>query len=127
MKIRIKGHSIRFRLSKTEVHSLCKKGAVWSETAFGQGKPVFRYGLVVSSSAEQMHATFGQSSICIYIPQSSVVNWESNEQVGFEHLQKNDPAMGLHLLVEKDFQCTIERVGEEEGDLYENPQAKLKK
>ena len=43
MKIRLKGDTIRYRLTKTEVESLCTKGYVEEITHFGE--QVFKYAL----------------------------------------------------------------------------------
>lgn len=124
MKIRIKGNSIRFRLSKTEVQELCSNGSVWSNTHFGEEASNLRYGLQVSQTIQEMNASFQKNTICIEIPQALIKDWENNDLVGFENVQKTETNDGLSLLIEKDFQCTIERPNENEEDLYNNPNVK---
>ncbi|WP_431196056.1 DUF7009 family protein, partial [Maribacter litoralis] len=47
MKIRIKGDSVRFRLTQTEVKSLSENGKIYDSTNFGSIK--FNYGVVLNS------------------------------------------------------------------------------
>ncbi|WP_297764906.1 hypothetical protein [uncultured Muriicola sp.] len=116
MKIRIKGDSIRFRLTKTEVETLCKKGYIEEITHIGD--QVFKYA-VQSKKMESLEANYKDHTILINISDQKIKGWDSNETVGFETTVALDNN-SLHLLLEKDFVCLDERI-EDQSDNYPNP------
>lgn len=119
MKIRIKGNTIRFRLTKTEVDTLCKEGYIEEITDFGDR--TFSYA-VQRSAIPTMAATFSENKLTLAISEDKVTNWETNQQVGFEHAMPVGDNKTLELLLEKDFACLDERL-EDQSDNYPNPKA----
>ena len=113
MKIRIKGNSVRFRLTQTEVKQLCEKGSVTEQTLFGDA--TFGYAVVMGSEKETMHATFTSNTITLFLPEALGKHWFHNEKVGFEQYQNE-----LYLLLEKDFTC-LDNTLEDQSDNYPNP------
>jgi hypothetical protein len=47
--------------------------------------------------------------------------WAASEQVSIEGEQTLDDGEKLSILVEKDFACLAPRPGEDESDMYANP------
>ncbi len=119
MKIRIKGNTIRFRLTKTEVDTLCKEGYIEEITDFGDH--TFCYA-VQRKAIPTMEATFSENKLTLAISEDKVANWETNQQVGFEHAMPVGDNKTLELLLEKDFACLDERL-EDQSDNYPNPKA----
>ena len=119
MKIRIKGNTIRFRLTKTEVDTLCKEGYIEEITDFGDH--TFCYA-VQRKAIPTMEATFSENKLTLAISEDKVTNWETNQQVGFEHAITVGDNKTLELLLEKDFACLDERL-EDQSDNYPNPKA----
>lgn len=119
MKIRIKGNTIRFRLTKTEVDTLCKEGYIEEITDFGDH--TFCYA-VQRKAIPTMEATFSENKLTLAISEDKVTNWETNQQVGFEHAMPVGDNKTLELLLEKDFACLDERL-EDQSDNYPNPKA----
>ena len=117
MKIRIKGDSIRFRLTRTEVEALCKNG-YFEEVTHLKGA-FFSYAVRTAESAG-MTARFKDNGITLYIDNGLVDGWESNDRVGFEHVEETSGTSQLHLLLEKDFVCLDRRL-EDQSDNYPNP------
>ncbi len=117
MKIRIKGDSIRFRLTKSEVEILCKKGYIEEITHFGD--QVFKYA-VQSKKMESLEASYKDHTILISISDQIILGWDVNETVGFDNSISVDASKTLHLLIEKDFVCLDERI-EDQSDNYPNP------
>lgn len=116
MKLRIKGDTIRLRLSQEEVNTLVEKGEIWENCRFLNG--VLKYG-IIARVCDRMEAQFSGSTISIYMPDDWIQGWDKNQTVGFETDLK-----GMHyILVEKDFQCLMPREGEDESDLFPNPNA----
>ncbi|MCW3090827.1 MAG: hypothetical protein JWP81_1896 [Ferruginibacter sp.] len=118
MKIRIKGNSLRIRLSKSEVNQLAGEGYLQEQTAFG-GKTLV-YAVQVKDTIGELSADFVENKITLYVPRAFIIGWPVNTIVGFEAdmpLNEND---SLHLKLEKDFAC-IDATTEDQSDNYENP------
>jgi hypothetical protein len=120
MKIRIKGNSIRYRLTRTEVEIFSQEGYYSEETVFNNN--VFKYALKAISGINNLTADFDNQTITMYLPVSDCKSWANNNQVGFQHNMILENAQTLSLLLEKDFTCLEERA-EDETDNYPNPQA----
>lgn len=118
MKIRIKGNSIRFRLTRSEVATFCKKGCIDESTAFTG--TTFVYGLQMDSDVAELSAKFRDNTITLYVPEKLVIGWDNDKRVGFENSVSLENGDALHLLLEKDFVCMDDR-GEDESDHYPNP------
>jgi hypothetical protein len=122
MKIRILGNSVRFRLTRTEVNTLCTKGYIENQTKFNND--VFTYAVRLVTNSEKLDAQFRNNTITLNLPQSLGSNWHRSEQVGFSETIDIKDNIGLSLLLEKDFTCLDERQ-EDQSDNYPNPKALL--
>ncbi len=118
MKIRIKGNSVRFRLTKTEVKSLCERGIAREKTTFNESN--FVYAVKVSEKYDNLHASFLNLGIILFIPKTILSDWYLNDQVGFYHSQTVEYEQKLELILEKDFVCIDDRI-EDQSDNYPNP------
>ena len=121
MKIRIRGNSIRFRLTRSEVQELCKKGSIEEKTEFNESP--FSYCVRASNDFEDLHATFLEGTITLIIPNTLLLDWDTNDQVGFYHVQILDNGQELMLTLEKDFVCMDQTI-EDQSDNYPNPKMK---
>lgn len=117
MKLRIKGNSIRLRLTKSDVQKLAQTGNVIETTQIGKGK--FKYELQTSNQ-ESLQALLHDDIITVYIPKSFAANWHENDVVGIDNQVPLPDGDFLYLLVEKDFACLDETL-EDQSDNYENP------
>ncbi len=120
MKIRIKGNSIRFRLSKSEVDAFGASGYCESSTQFTDN--TFTYSLVAVHDQTELKASFDAKGIQVLMPQHWADEWVATQRVGFESQMPLDSEKSLQILIEKDFQCLDDR-GEDESDMYPNPLA----
>lgn len=118
MKIRIKGNSIRFRLTQSEVKQLSETGSVKESTEFGPN--VFQYQVKLMSSVQNLEASYSNNTILMMIPEADGNNWFHNDTIGFEHEMELPKGRKLHLLLEKDFTC-LENRAEDQSDNYPNP------
>lgn len=116
MKIRIKGNSVRFRLTRSELNLLAEKMEIIEKTLFPSGQN-FSYG-IKAHEGTSIQADFVDQGIWISIPKDKLLHWSKSEQVGYE-----ENYGGLKILLEKDFKCMTEREGEDESDHYPNPLA----
>lgn len=112
MKIRIKGNSLRYRLTKTDIANFDRDGYLEETTNFGS--QVFKYALQ-RTICEYLTADFANNTITLYMPAALALEWTSTDRVGYEN---NSPQM--YLLVEKDFKC-LDNVAEDQSDNYPNP------
>ncbi len=118
MKIRIKGNSVRFRLTKTEVNAVCERDMAREKTQFNEAH--FVYAVKASKDHDNLHASFFDQGIILFVPKNSLSDWNTNDQVGFYHTQILDNGQKLDLTLEKDFVCLDDRA-EDESDNYPNP------
>ncbi|MFT4761116.1 MAG: hypothetical protein ACI9XO_000918 [Paraglaciecola sp.] len=121
MKIRIKGNSIRFRLSQSDIELFNKEGIIKEETNFGNGQAQFLYALVNQEDAEKMTAAFQNNEIRVLVPEDMATNWTATDLVGLSAQMPLENEESLSILIEKDFKCLTVRAGEDEGDNFPNP------
>lgn len=120
MKIRIKGNSIRIRLSRTEVDTLGREGYLEELTEFG-GNVAFRYALHSKQEIASLSAGFEGNTMSMFVPADMVAEWVSTEKVGYSHYMDIGEGKQLFLLLEKDFKCIDSSVEEDQSDNYDNP------
>jgi len=120
MKIRIKGNSVRYRLTKTEVETFCKTGYFEERTEFNNS--MFTYALRVSESNDELKAEFSGDTITMYVPRKSSQGWAESTLVGFQSTMLLENNKELFLLLEKDFAC-LDETTEDQSDNYPNPLA----
>ena len=116
MKIRIKGNSLRYRLTRSDVDKFAAEGYIEETTDFGA--QTLTYALQ-QNRLNNLSAVFEKDKITLFMPKSLAMEWWVTERVGFEWRQN-----GLHLLVEKDFKC-LDNVAEDQSDNYPNPLAQV--
>ena len=114
MKIRIKGNSLRYRLTRTDVDTFSKEGYIAEIINFGEQSLVYA---LKSAPIDQLTANFQNNKITLFMPNALTEEWTSTDRVGFEN---NDGQ--LYLLIEKDFKC-LDNVAEDQSDNYPNPLA----
>ena len=120
MKLRIKGNSIRIRLSQKEVQEIEDGRTVSEQTSFSVLEN-FTYSLV-PWEMNLIEAKFENESLTVFIPKEKVEGWLQSSEVGFETEQQNGTAKPLRILIEKDFACLAPRVDEDESGNFPNPE-----
>lgn len=116
MKLRIRGNSVRLRLTQSEVETFGEKGVVSETVKFGDSaEENFGYELRRSPNDEHS-AAFESGVIRIFAGKSAVEKWVNSDEVGIE-----GTAGKLSILIEKDFECLKPRPGEDESDNFPNP------
>lgn len=118
MKIRIKGNSLRFRLTRSEVEKFCCGGEVKDEISFSASSLQYR---VVTTQTDHLSASFDNNCITVWVPAALSAGWNTSDLVGFDGAI-NIPGTNdqLTLLVEKDFIC-MDKAVEDQSDNYPNP------
>ncbi|MEO1514334.1 MAG: hypothetical protein AAFV95_04955 [Bacteroidota bacterium] len=121
MKIRIKGNSLRLRLSQGDIAHLQLHQQVEDRIQFGPGLELV-YGVEISGFATAIEAKMEDQRIRVIVPGEMAFTWCTTDLVGLENRQFISLEAGsLSILIEKDFQCLMPRAGENESDLFPNP------
>ena len=124
MKLRIKGNTLRLRLSKTEVDEVSHKGMTSETISFPTGQLIYT---LAGGEGGSLNASFKDSEIRIIAPGQVMKEWANTDQIGFSGQIPLADGHEMSVLVEKDFQCSMDRPEEDESDLYENPEMKKRR
>jgi len=120
MKIRIRGNSVRMRISKSELDTFAKEGHLEEVTEFGN--PNFGYALQSKPGIENLSAEFSGNKITVYVPEEMRTEWTKTDIVGFDNNMDIGNGKSLFILIEKDYAC-IDNVLEDQSDNFVNPNA----
>jgi len=119
MKLRLKGNTIRLRLSKTEVDLLAAEGNVKEETLIGNTALVYQ---LKKDDTAVLQALLDNHQLTVSIPHEFANDWPHNAIVGIDNKGVNGSVPPLYILIEKDFKC-IDNTEENQADNYDNPKA----
>lgn len=118
MKLRLRGQSLRLRLTRSEVAELADAGCVDETIQIGPNADAsLVYRLQLSANHAQMTAVFQGRQITVLLPADAGRRWSLDDTVG---LYREEP-WGLRLVVEKDFKCLEARPHEDGSDAFERP------
>lgn len=120
MKLRIKGNSIRMRLTRSEVKALAESGIMKEETCFPQG--LFHYEVRSRHDIDALQAILEPGMIILEVPHAFSAIWHENDSVGLQASQSLPGGKALKLVLEKDFVC-LDDTDEDQSDNYRNPKA----
>ena len=120
MKLRIRGNSVRLRVSSTELDRIARHGAAEDSIRFGPGSE-WRYGIEVKAAGD-VAAQFAANSLRVVLPKAHVDRWLDDREVAIEGQQPIGDGEMLRILVEKDYTCLAPGTGEDDSDLFVNPQ-----
>ncbi len=116
MKLRIRGDSIRLRLTRQEVVALGESGEVAERTHFADG--IFlEYRLRSDSESNACVAVFHDNVLTVSVAAELAARWVHSEEVAVG-CEDSGP---LRILIEKDFACLSERQGEDDSDAFPHP------
>lgn len=121
MKLRIRAHTLRLRLTRSEVDAIGRGEAVTETTPFPDGS-VFTYSLVPAGAAVTaiLERSEAGSRMVVQVPVAAARDWARSDAVGFDG--ENAIEVGpMHILIEKDFACLAPRPGDEGIDTFPNP------
>jgi Family of unknown function (DUF7009) len=116
MKLRIKGPSLRLRLTQGEVRALSDGGTVEEQVPFGADVNL-TYRLQRDAAATDISASFAGGVLEVRIPDAVARDWCSGDEVTLA----TPDAAPLRIVVEKDFACLAPRRDEDESDNFPHP------
>lgn len=117
MKLRIKGDSVRLRVSPSEVARLLQGIRIEEAVHFAPDATLV-YSLE-PSSAEEISARYTGGEIAILVPASKIHDWGRGSEVGI-YAQTGTHASPLEVVIEKDFAC-LDKSEEENQDTFPHP------
>ena len=115
MKLRIKGNTIRIRLSETEVNLLAAGNPVIEETHFPSSKLTYK---IQPSNSESVD--FMDKVVHVNLTIEEIERWAITDEVTISKEIATPDDNILSILVEKDFKCLTVKL-EDESELYPNP------
>jgi hypothetical protein len=119
MKLRIRGNSLRIRVSQQELEQISQHGSATDAVQFASAAKL-SYRVQVGHE-QHLAAVFSGSEIAVTLPERELSRWLRPEEVSISGEQPLDGGDVLTILVEKDFTCLAPRDGEDESDLFPNP------
>lgn len=123
MKLRIKGNSLRFRVSRSEVTRLLAADAVMETIQFApEAGARFTYALQRDPSVRRPTVQYTQNKVLVLLPADQADAWGGTDQVGITEDIRLGELGALALLIEKDFAC-LDRSDEDNQDTFANPNA----
>jgi hypothetical protein len=117
MKIRIKGNSIRIRLSKLEVKKLCNEKEISETTQFPNS--IFTYKLM-AKDINELAADYLENVMYVYFPERETLTWYDANLITYKGSMQLANGNNLSIIVEKDFVC-LDHTDEDQSDNYPNP------
>jgi hypothetical protein len=122
MKLRIKGESLRLRVSRSDLERLMRDGRIEESIHFGSLPGAqWTYALELDAHESAISMRYAGSEVAVILSNSEAKNWVDTDAVGI-YGEVRGGAGSLELIVEKDFAC-LDRGGEENADAFPNPQA----
>lgn len=123
MKLRIKGNSLRLRVTRPELDRLMDEGRIEETVCFTpDDRSHLTYSLEHSATAAVPTVRFIPPSLEVRIPTAQAQKWSHGDDVGISATIDLGPKGSLVLLLEKDFAC-IQGSEEENRDAFPNPNA----
>lgn len=124
MKLRLRGSSIRLRLTRTEVERLACGERVEETLAVGGARLLYAVETVEGDDppAARLALPHGQAELTVLLSHQQVEGWAAGEEVGIYSEATGGPDERLTLAVEKDFRCLTPRSAlEDPADAYPHP------
>lgn len=121
MKLRIKGPTLRLRLTQGEIRALEEQSVVEERVPFAAGVSLV-YRLKRDVAAREISASYDHGVLEIRVPDGTARQWCTTELVTLAHEQAL-PEGVLRITLEKDYACVAPRSDEDESDNFPHPQA----
>jgi hypothetical protein len=123
MKLRIKGNSLRLRVSRSELAQFQAGGRI-EETIHFTAAPeaTLTYALESALRSSPVSVRYGSREITVILSQDRARIWGAEDEVGVYTTLDMGPAGSLEVVVEKDFTC-LDRSDEDNSDAFANPVA----
>jgi hypothetical protein len=123
MKLRIKGDSLRLRVSRSEVARLLTGDCLEETIHFApEANARFTCALRKDPSVSMPTLQYTENRVAVLIPANQANTWGATDQIGIAETIGLGELGVLALLIEKDFAC-LDRSDEDNQDTFANPNA----
>ena len=119
MKLRIKGNSIRLRLTRPEVARLNAGEPVEESTEFSPNQ-ILRYRIQPADGPDELSASFQSGLALVRVSPDRIRQWASTDEVGIYGASSS-----LKIVIEKDFRCLTRPEERFNPDVYPHPAVDL--
>ncbi len=125
MKLRIKGNTIRLRLTQREVTQIASGEKVEEKTVIS---PFFTFTCSIATwNILTTGLKWDDGQLEISVPEKKAKLWAVNNEESIKDEIENGTSDPLIVLVEKDYACLKEREGEDDSDNFPHPGAGIMK
>jgi hypothetical protein len=123
MKLRIKGNSLRLRVSRSELARFQAGGRI-EETIHFTAAPeaTLTYALESALKPSPVTVRYGSREVTVILSKHRASIWGEQSEIGVYTTLDLGPAGSLEVAVEKDFAC-LDRSDEDNSDTFANPLA----
>jgi hypothetical protein len=123
MKLRIKGNSLRLRVSRSELERFLQGERVDEMIHFTADSGAYlTYALQFTSQAASVRVQYEPHSMTVLVSEEQAKLWGEENEVGIYTSIDIGNAGLLEVIIEKDFAC-LDRSDEENADAFANPHA----
>lgn len=123
MKLRIKGNSLRLRVSRSELARFLAGDRIEETMYFNRSTGArLTYALESPPAVTQVGVRYVAHEITVLLPEAQMRAWSGESQVGVYASIDIGNAETLEVAIEKDFAC-LDGSDEENLDTFANPQA----
>jgi hypothetical protein len=121
MKLRIKGNSLRLRVSRSELERILAGEEVAETIRFAAAPEAkLTYALARGTQASAAIVRYRPQEVTVLLSKEQAESWGQDDQVGVYTLVDIAPEGLLELIVEKDFAC-LDRSDADNKDTFANP------
>lgn len=121
MKLRIKGDSLRLRVSRSELDRFLEGERIQDTIHFGAASEAkLTYALEIALQTAPVRVKYESQTVTVCLSDSQARNWARPSEVGVYSAVAIDPHFSLDIIIEKDFAC-LDRGEAENEDTFENP------
>ena len=120
MKLRIKGNSLRLRISPSDMSRLIAQGRIEEAIHFGlDPRARLSYALELVPNASAITIRYEPREIIVLLPSYEARQWAAGQEVGL-YGQSATSRGPLQLAIEKDFAC-LDASDAENADTFPHP------
>jgi hypothetical protein len=123
MKLRIKGNSIRLRVSRSELERFLSGSRIEETVHFAPETDArLIYALESARQAVPVVVRYQPQAVTVVLSEDQARIWSGENEIGVYTSVEIGAAGALEVIVEKDFAC-LDRSDEDNSDTFANPHA----
>lgn len=119
MKLRIKGDSLRLRITPSEMRKLTETGRVQETIHFGPAPDTHLSYVVEVGDVRELALRYQTGEVSVVVPRAQAQDWANGPEVGI-YASISIGSGQLEVAVEKDWAC-LDRSDADNADTFPNP------